>query len=578
MLMMNNEIVLGIDLGTSNSVACVYIDGNPTFIKSSEGVSIYGNSFPSYVRFTEDEIIAGEPAKRKLVTDSQNVVRAIKKEMGTDKKRKFFGKLYSPQEISSHILSKIKKDAEAQLGKPIHKAIITVPAYFNDNQRTATKDAGRIAGLEVDQLINEPTAACLAYGIDNKSRGIQNILVFDLGAGTLDVTIMKYGGVLFEVLATKGRENGGGNDMDSAIVAYLRDEFRKQHGFSLPETKRIDNRLFIAAERAKIDLSSVVQTEIDLDNMAMDSDGNPIDFITTLNRSKLEYLVREIVNQCGSTIQKALDDAKLSKGAIDQLVLVGGPTKMPIVREYVENFMGKKAVSGFDPMYCVSQGAAIKAGIETGEIEGMEVRDVTPLSLGVIIKGGITDVIIKRNSRIPVIKTRKFWTIRDNQTIIRVEVVQGEFKMAKENAYLGSFTLNVDPAPKNKTIVEITFTIDNDGILSVNARDVKTGNQKSVSFESPNQMSESEIQEALRKVDENGKKDLAEMKIAELKNEADNVIYDANRLINSSNLSYGDKSSLEKLVGDLECSVYDENKLKIQLNIKKIKDIIFKSR
>ena len=579
-MMTSNDIVLGIDLGTSNSAACVYIDGEPIMIESQEN-SIYGKVFPSFVSFTDEEILVGELAKKQLTTkNADNTVRSIKKDMGTDKKRKYKGQLYSPQEISGFILQKIKNDAEKQLGKPVKKAFITVPAGFNDNQRTATKDAGKIAGLEVLGLINEPTAASLAYGIDNLRAGPLKILVFDLGGGTLDVTIMRFAGRNFEVLSTAGESNLGGTNMDYAIFKYLKDEFKKQNGIDLPSDKKTENKFLEEAERAKIDLSTSLQARIDKEILTMGPDGIPteIDFSTSLSRSKLEELVRPIINPCGKLIQKALDDAKLTKRDIDKLILVGGPTKMPIVQEYVEDFIGKPAEKGINPMQCVAQGAAIKAGIETGEIDTVSISDVTPLSLGIRSRGGITEFLIKRNSKIPVVKSKRFQTTKDNQKIIRVEVVQGENKMVKDNAYLGSFVLDINPAPKGKVQVEITFKIDRDGILNVTAKDKTTGNKKTKVLDSPNQLSDSEIEMAIRKAKQNRENNIKRERLVKMKNEADDVIYDAQKLINSNMISFGDKVNIESIIDNLNQSIDDENSLKIRKNINDLKEAILKSR
>ena len=447
------DIILGIDLGTSNSVACAYIDGKPTFIPSSDGKNMYGPSFPSYVAFTDGgSVLVGDPAKRRYVGYPEDVVRAIKKKMGEYDKKEYKGKLYSPQEISAFILGKIKKDAESFLNKTsIKNAVITVPAYFDDNQRTATKDAARIAGLNVLELINEPTAASLAYGIDHKTDGLQRILVFDLGGGTLDVTIMEYGAI-FEVKSTSGDTNLGGTDMDNIISDFLAKEFEKQHGIKLNLTKKLKNRLIEAAERAKIDLSSVYETDVNLPFMGMDSDGNPLDLDLTITRAQLDDLVRPIVNRCEGPIKKALDDAGFTKNDIDNLILVGGPTKMPIVRKFVQNYLGLTADDNINPMTCVAQGAALK-GVTTydsgeGPVEPVpDFIDVIPLSLGIISKGRISEVVVERNTNVPVSKTRKFRTVKDNQRFIKVEIVQGEFRMADKNAYLGSFILNIRPAP-----------------------------------------------------------------------------------------------------------------------------------
>ena len=424
---MSNDLILGIDLGTSNSVACVYIDGKPTFIPSSDGPNMYGLSFPSYVAFTDGgSVLVGESAKRRYVSYPEDVVRAIKKKMGKPIQMEYKGKSYSPQQISAFILGKIKKDAETFLNQKINNALITVPAYFDDNQRTATKDAAKIAGLNVIDLINEPTAASLAYGVNNETSGLQKILVFDLGGGTLDVTIMEYGAI-FEVKATSGDTQLGGTDMDNLLSDFLAKEFEKQHGVKLQLNNKTRNRLIEAAERAKIDLSSAYETEVNLPFMGMDSNGNYLDLITTITRPQLDDLVRPIVNRCGGPIQTALDDAGLSKNDIDKLILVGGPTKMPIVRKYVQNFMGLTAEERVDPMSCVAQGAALKGGVESGDIESIpDFIDVIPLSLGIISKGNLTETLVKRNSSVPLRKV-------ENSELLKTIKKSLKFRLSKVN-------------------------------------------------------------------------------------------------------------------------------------------------
>lgn len=577
----NNDLIIGIDLGTSNSVACVYVDGKPTLIPSSGSPSIYGPSFPSYVAFDDERVLVGEEAKKRYLSNPKDAVSRIKREMGKNKKLELNGALYSPQEISAYILERIKKDAEKFLRQhyikdiDVKNAIITVPAYFDDNQRTATKDAAKIAGLNAD-LINEPTAASLAYGIDNQGNGIQKILVFDLGGGTLDVTIMQYGAQIFEVKATSGDTNLGGGDMDNIIFDYIVKDFEKQYGTKLDiSNRKIRNNIVEAAEKAKIDLSTSFETEINLPFIGVSADGIPVDLITKINRSQLENLVRRIVERCAGPIQQALDDAGLTKRDIDKLILVGGPTRMPIVRKFVENFLGLTAEEGIDPMACVAQGAAIKGGVESGEIDVIKfITDVVPLSLGIIISGNMTEVLVERNTSIPITKSKKFWTTKDNQKKINVKIVQGEYSNAEKNTYLGSFSLNVKPAPKHETIVEITFEIDEDATVNVTAKDENTGNKKSLKLVSPNKMTGIEVERAIKKVKENIEKDRKWRIWAESKNKAYDVIYDAENLIDRGNLNYSDKENINSLINKLKEVINNENPTQVILYTKRLKNKI----
>lgn len=582
----SDDFIIGIDLGTSNSVACVYVDGKPTLIPSKEGLNLYGASFPSYVAFVDDEtnigeveVLVGEPAKKKYVSNPEDVVRAVKKDMGKDIKREYKGKMYSPQQISGFILQKIKTDAETFLKKPVKNAIITVPAYFDDNQRTATKDAGEMVGLDV-KLINEPTAASLAYGINNQREGLQKILVFDVGGGTLDVTIMQFGAGVFEVKATNGVNTGlGGIDMDNIISDYLVGEYEKQHGIKLKLNKRLKNRLIEASERAKIDLSTNYDTEVNLPYMGMSRDGNPLDLIVTISRSKLDELVRPIVERYSAPIQDALDEAGFSKNDITKLILVGGPTKMPIVRKYVQNYMGITAEEGIDPMACVAQGASIKGGVETGEIEIVnDIIDVIPLSLGIASKGRITEVLVERNTQVPITKSRKFRTVKNNQKFIRVEIVQGEYQMADENTPLGSFVMDVKPAPKGKITVEIKFEIDKNGILNVTAIDESTGNKKSLRLDSPNKLPESEIIRIMEEFKQNAAQDEERRILAQMKNKAYSIIFDAETLMDANYVGYSDKTNLEKLIKDLQNAIDDNQKTKIKIYTAKLNKAIAEIR
>ncbi len=564
--------IIGIDLGTSNSAACVYIDGKATIVPSAEGASVYGKAFPSYVAFTADgDLLVGEPAKKQAITNPENTIKAIKRHMGTDYKVEIQGKTYTPQQISAFILQKIKRDTETFLGEEIDEAVITVPAYFDDNQRTATKEAGKIAGLTVKRLLNEPTAASLAYGIHKEGDDDVNILVFDMGGGTLDVTIMEFGDGIFEVQSTSGDTKLGGKDMDFALKNYLAKEFEDEYGINLLDNPDTDMRLEEAAERAKIELSNTIETEVNLPFIAQGSDGQPINFITTLNRSKLESLVNNIVQRCGETIQTALDDAVMTPDDIDKVILVGGPTRMPIVQKYVEDFLGKEVERGIDPMECVAQGAAIQAAVIDGTVQGIMLVDVTPLSLGTEVADGSTSVIIKRNTAIPIKKSEVFSTVTDNQTGVMVKVVQGERRMARDNTQLGSFLLNgIPPAPRGVPQIEITYAIDADGILDVSAKELSTGVEASITIEASMKLSDEEIEDAIRTAEEFAAEDERKQKVAQLKNDADAVIYAAEQIINDGGASPDDNSKLTSLIGELRQVIADEDEIQITIKTQEL--------
>lgn len=558
--------IIGIDLGTSNSAAAVLIGGKPTIIPSAEGATVGGKAFPSYVAFTKDgEKLVGEPARRQAVSNPEGTIYAIKRKMGTDYKATIRGKTFTPQQISAFILQKIKQDAEAFLGERVEKAVITVPAYFNDNQRQATKDAGTIAGLDVVRIINEPTAASLAYGLD-KVEESQKILVFDLGGGTLDCTIMDFGQGVFEVVSTSGDTQLGGTDMDNSIVDYLVSEFKKEYGIDLKNDKMAMQRLREAGEKAKIELSTTLTTDINLPFLTADASG-PKHFTHTITRAKLEQLVSPIVNRCGHSIEQALKDAKLTPNDIHKIILVGGPTRMPIVHKFVEDYVGKKIERGIDPMECVAMGAAIQAGVLSGEVKDLVLLDVTPLSLGIETLGGVLTHLIERNTTIPTKKSQVFTTAEDNQTSVEVHVLQGERAMARDNVTLGRFHLSgIPPAPRGVPQVEVSFDIDANGIINVHAKDLGTGNEQKITITASTKLNKEEIDRMVKQAQEYADQDKRTKETAETKNKADNLAYSAEKTLKdvAGKIDASQKQKIETAIKDLRESIKTEDEKDIQ--------------
>ena len=523
------EKIIGIDLGTTNSAAAVLEAGRPVVIPSAEGPTAAGKMFPSVVAFTADgTLLVGEPAKRQYVANPEGTVFEIKRKMGTDYTIRLGGKVFTPQQISSFILQKIKKDAETFLGYPVKKAVITVPAHFNDNQRQATKDAGEIAGLDVVRIINEPTAACLAFGLDKTEKEMK-VLVFSFGGGTHDVTVMEFGGGVFQVLATSGDTQTGGTDIDSVIVNLLLDDFKAKMGIDLRNDRTAMARLKEAAERAKIELSNVITTDIDLPFIASDSTGAK-NLHYTLTRAKLEELARPIVAKIESPIKRVVQDAKLEIKDIQKVILIGGMTRMPLVRKTVEDVMGKAAERGVDPMEAVAIGAAIQGGVLAGEVKDILLLDVTPLSLGVETMGGIMTKVVEKNTTIPTKRTQTFSTAADFQTAVTIHVLQGERAMASDNISLGMFNLaGIPPAPRGVPQVEVTFEIDASGILNVSAKDLGTGKEAKITISASTKLSKEDKERMVQAAEQYAEQDKKKMEEAQQLNDADSMLYTAEK-------------------------------------------------
>ncbi|MCH9041236.1 MAG: molecular chaperone DnaK [Thaumarchaeota archaeon] len=554
--------VIGIDLGTSNSAAAVIMGGKPTIIPAAEGATVGGKAFPSVVAFTKDgELLVGEPARRQTVTNPDNTILAAKRKMGSDHTFKIQDKEYKPQQISAFILQKIKRDAEAFVGESVEKAVITVPAYFDDNQRQATKDAGTIAGLDVVRIINEPTAASLAFGLD-KAKEDMKILVFDFGGGTLDVTIMEMGGGVFEVLSTSGDTQLGGTDMDKILIDYIIDEFKKKEGIDLSKDTTATARIREAAEKAKIELSTVMETDVTLPFIAQDSSTGAKNLELRITRAKLDELILPIVERCKPSIVKAFEDAKLPHSDINKIVMVGGPTRMPLVRKMVGEVVGKEPESGVDPMEAVAMGAAIQAGIIAGDVTSdIVLLDVTPLTLGIETLGGVREPLIERNTTIPTSKSKVFTTAADNQTSVTIHVVQGERPMASDNVSLGSFNLtDVPPAPRGIPQIDVKFDIDANGIINVTAKDLGTQKEAKITIESSSKLSKEEIEKLKEDAKKFSEEDEKKKEKIDLKNEAESYIYTTEKLVNH----------------DLKDKISQEQGIKITDAVKEVKEVLDK--
>ena len=523
------EKILGIDLGTTNSAAAIFEGGRATVIPSSEGPTMAGKMFPSIVAFTKDgTLLVGESAKRQTTANPEGTVYEIKRKMGTEYKVSIAGKEYTPQQISAIILQKIKKDAETYLATTIKKVVITVPAHFNDNQRQATKDAGEIAGLEVARIINEPTAACLAYGIDKLEKEMK-ILVFSFGGGTHDITIMDFGKGVFQVLSTSGDTQIGGADLDKEVQDYLVEEFQRQTGINLRNDKVAISRLKEASEKAKIELSAMMTTEIDLPFISSDASGSK-HLHLTLSRAKLESLAQPIVQKTERTIVKALEDAKMTPKDIDKIILIGGMTRMPYVQRFVEQLMGKPAERGVDPMECVAIGAAIQGAVLTGEVKDLLLLDVTPLSLGVETLGRVFTRILEKNTTIPTRRSQTFSTAADFQTAVTINVLQGERQMAADNVSLGMFNLEgIPPAPRGVPQIEVAFDIDANGILNVTAKDLATGKIAKIAITASTKLSKEEKERLIKEAEQFAEQDKKKREEADMRNNADTLIYTAEK-------------------------------------------------
>jgi len=567
--------IIGIDLGTTNSEVAVMEAGKPTIIKSAEGQPY----FPSVVAFTKDgEMLVGESAKRQAVTNTEGTVQRVKRKMGTNEKIKLHGKTYTPQQISAFILQKIKKDAEDYLGEKVTDAVITVPAYFNDDQRQATKDAGKIAGLKVKRIINEPTAASLAYGLDKE--GDHKIAVYDFGGGTFDITLMEVGDGVFEVLSTNGDTQLGGSDMDQAFVDYLADAFKKEHDIDLRKDHATLQRLLEAAEKAKMELTSILQTSINLPYITV-VNNEPKHLEMKLTRATFEDIIGSIVDKTIQPCKQALKDAKLKPSDIDHIVLVGGTTRIPLVQKKVEEIFGKKPKRDVDPMECVATGAAIQAGVLSGDIDrDIVLLDVTPLSLSIETLGGVATQLIERNTTVPTKKSKIFSTAADSQTSVEINVLQGERPMAADNKSLGRFHLDgIPPAPRGIPQIEVTFDIDTDGILNVSAKDMGTSKEQSIRITGSTKLSDQEIEQMKKDAEEHAEEDTKRKERIETRNNADALIHTAEKTLKEleEKFTKEDKDNIENAMKELREALTGDDMDKIKEKTDALSEVLQKA-